>query len=94
MPQSQAIVNSPKASAYLQQLCKHWAHKLDVEFTPEQGTVTIAEGAVLRLVATDGVLEMRIMADEERLATLEKVVADHLTRFAFREALVINWIRN
>ena len=28
-----------KASGYLQQLCKHFGHKIKVEFTPETGSL-------------------------------------------------------
>lgn len=34
-----ALVPTDSASKYLQQLCKHWQHNLQVEFTPENGTV-------------------------------------------------------
>ena len=34
-----ALVPTENASRYLQQLCKHWQHNLQVEFTPEHGTV-------------------------------------------------------
>src|SRR6185437_8958296 len=38
-------VPTTHASRYLQQLCKHWAHKLDVSFTPEAGHVVFARDA-------------------------------------------------
>ena len=40
-----AAVPTAHASKYLQQLCKHWQHNLQVEFTPEHGTVTFPKDA-------------------------------------------------
>ena len=40
-----ASVPTANASRYLQQLCKHWTHNLEVEFTPEHGRVTFPRNA-------------------------------------------------
>jgi uncharacterized protein len=42
---STARVPTESASRYLQQLCKHWSHNLQVEFTPEAGTVIFPRNA-------------------------------------------------
>lgn len=87
MMMTQALVPTPHASRYLQQLCKHWAHKLEVTFTPEQGEVKMPEGAVTQMQATSGGLDVRITAlDAETLDRMKGVVSRHLDRFAFREA--------
>jgi hypothetical protein len=97
-----ARVQTANASRYLQQLCKHWSHNLQVEFTPENGTVIFprdARGAdwpgdavVTFNVAEDG-LDVRIDASVEgQLEGLKGAVARHLDRFAFREApLAFDW---
>lgn len=97
-----ARVPTGQASKYLQQLCKHWSHNLQVEFTPENGTVVFpkdARGAawpgdavVTFNVAEDG-LDVRIDASSEgQLEGLKGAVARHLDRFAFREApLAFDW---
>ncbi|MBC7987365.1 MAG: DUF2218 domain-containing protein, partial [Sphingomonadaceae bacterium] len=68
---SVARVPTTSGGRYLQQLCKHWAHNLAVEFTPERGTVTFprdARGAdwpgegVVTMVAAPDALECRIDA--------------------------------
>ena len=90
------------ASRYLQQLCKHWAHHLTVEFTPEKGKVVFPHDARGANWPGDAVLEMAARADglecwlfasdPAQLAALEGAVARHLDRFAFREApLVYDW---
>lgn len=100
-----ATAFSPTASAsrYLQQLCKHWAHNLQVEFTPDQGRVvfpavgkagSFAGEAVLTLTARADGLESRIEASEPaQLERLKKALEDHLDRFAFREApMAYGWV--
>ena len=99
---SVARVPTTHGSRYLQQLCKHWSHNLAVEFTPQAGTVTFpremrgnvfpTEG-VARMSATPDTLEVTIEGgDAAHVAQLRKVVADHLDRFAFREApLPFDW---
>ena len=99
---STALVPTTNGSRYLQQLCKHWAHNLEVEFTPERGTIVFppdargadwpGEGRVT-MVAHPGTLECRIDASvHEQLEGLKGVLASHLDRFAFREApLAFDW---
>ena len=90
-----ALVATDQASRYLQQLCKHWSHNLQVEFTPENGTVIFPKDvrgadfpgdAVVTFNAVEGGLDLRIDASSsEQLEGLKGVVARHLDRFAFRE---------
>lgn len=88
MPSSQTRVTTPLASQYLQQLCKHWGHKLKVEFTPEKGRVEFAPGRVAHFEAVRSDLRLRVEAnDEAELRHTEGVVINHLKRFAFREDL-------
>lgn len=102
MTSATATVPTASGSKYLQQLCKHWSHNLEVEFTPERGTVVFprdARGAdwpgdaVVTMAARDGALECRIDASApEQLEGLKGVLARHLDRFAFREApLRFDW---
>jgi uncharacterized protein len=93
MPASQARVPTASASRYLQQVCKHWSHKFAVEFTPQKGRIPFADGRVCDLEATDDTLTMRAQApDAEALERLQRVVVDHVKRFAFREDLgEVSW---
>lgn len=79
-------------SRYLQQLCKHWSHKGEVEFTPEAGTIAFPNGNSLTLKAHSDSLNMQVtVPDDVDLAHFQDVVDRHIIRFAFREDLVINW---
>jgi uncharacterized protein len=99
---STAQVPTQSASRYLQQLCKHWAHNLAVEFTADHGTIVFprdARGAnhpgdgLVTFDAAAEALAVRIDASSaEQLEGLKGAVARHLDRFAFREApLTFNW---
>jgi Uncharacterized protein conserved in bacteria len=99
---STARVPTANGSRYLQQLCKHWSHNLEVEFTEEKGKVVFprnARGAdwpgdaTLLLEAHADILECRLEASAgAQLDALKGVVASHLDRFAFREApLTFDW---
>lgn len=93
MPSAEAHVTTPAASQYLQQLCKHWGHKLKVEFTPHKGRVEFAPGRVAHFEAAGNDLKLRVDAnDEAELTHTETVVINHLKRFAFREDLgAVEW---
>ena len=95
MPSSTAIVPTAHASRYLQQLCKHWAHKLAVEFDATQGRVVFpkdgrgadwpADG-LFTMAAGDMALTCRVEASVDgQLQGLKGAVERHLNRFAFRE---------
>jgi Uncharacterized protein conserved in bacteria (DUF2218) len=43
MPETLARVPTPHAAKYLQQLCKHWAHRFEVDFTPDHAVVALPE---------------------------------------------------
>lgn len=93
MAQSTADVATEHASKYLQQLCKHWSHKMVTEFDPAKGRVDFPSGAQLFLEAGDARLHLKLDAPDEALERMEGVVADHLKRFAFREELVFDWAK-
>lgn len=92
MPISSATVATGNGSRYLQQLCKHWSHRFEVDFDPQQGRIKFAEGEVIELTVQPDKLDIRIEADDAaRLPELNKVVEAHIVRFAFRETLEFNW---
>ena len=58
-----ATVPTASGSRYLQQLCKHWSHKFEVAFTPEEGTIRFPEATATLTAAPDS-LVVRIEADD------------------------------
>ena len=84
-------IATPMASRYLQQLCKHFAHKLDVTFDETAGSIAFSAG-ICRLQAEDETLRISLEpVDKADLDRLQDVVVRHLIRFAFREELEIAW---
>jgi uncharacterized protein len=100
---STAKVPTKSGSRYLQQLCKHWAHNLEVEFDTANGTVRFPRNgrggdwpgdALVTFTAQDDALLCRIDASATgQLEGMKGAVARHLERFAFREApLTFEWL--
>lgn len=84
--------STANGAKYIVQLCKHWAHKFQVETTETQGVVHFP-AALVTMDAQADALQVRIEADDAETAErLKGVVASHLDRFAFREApLPFTW---
>jgi len=79
-------------SKYLQQLCKHWSHKFDVEFSENRGQVRFPSAVATIEASADALLVTIETDDSESVEQLKAVVANHLDRFAFREApLPFEW---
>jgi hypothetical protein len=80
---------------YIEQLCKHWSHTLDVRLDDEGGRVVFPketddpdypEDAIATFRATDRRLDVHLLAaTPTQLEVLCGVIDDHLNRFAFRE---------
>ena len=88
---STAEVATPHASRYLQQLCKHFAHKRPVSCDPGTGHIAFDIGGC-RLDAADARLTLSLESpDADQMVRLQAVVARHLVRFAFREELQFDW---
>jgi len=86
MPTSQAHITTASASRYLQQVCKHWSHKFAVEFTPEKGFIPFPDGRICNMEANAATLTIVAQApDDEALERLQRVIVEHVKRFAFRE---------
>ena len=76
---------TPNASKYLQQLCKHFAHKTEVSFDESAGRIGFNLGTA-EVSADAQALHVRFaeVADDKR-ADARMVIDKHLERFAFRE---------
>jgi hypothetical protein len=90
---SVARVPTGSASRYLQQLAKHWSHKMAVSFTAEAGSIAFPNGSLLAMKADSETLDLVLtVPDGEDAARMREVVASHLDRFALREApLTFDW---
>jgi hypothetical protein len=86
MPIARASVPTASAAKYVQQLCKHWSHRLEVDLAESRGVVKFP-AAVVTLEPQTHALGVTIEGQEDgEVERLKGVVASHLDRFAFREA--------
>lgn len=89
-----ARFTTERASRYLQQLCKHFAHKVPATFDEHHGEVELPHGRCV-LDADDGALTIACTAIEPaREPLLVKVIEVHLERFAWKETVELDWLRD
>ncbi|WP_339515709.1 DUF2218 domain-containing protein [Pseudomonas sp. RL_15y_Pfl2_60] len=88
---SSAFVSTDSPARYISRLCKHFAHKIPVSFDEQQGRIEFEFGLAL-LQASETGLQLSVQAGtEEQLERLKGVVASHFERFAWKEALTLDW---
>ena len=86
-----STAQTASAAKYLQQLCKHFAHKVPAEWDASSGKVSFPFGLCF-LKASQTRLEIRCEVDEEQqIGRIKHVLDDHLERFAWREKLKLEW---
>ena len=81
------------AERYLQQLIKHWSHKMATSYADGVGQVPFSDTAHATLTAhADGVAITLTSPSAEDDQRLREVIEHHIDRFAFREApLAYRW---
>jgi len=78
--------DTPNGSRYLQQLCKHFGHKVEANCTETSGFAALGFGDAT-FAASDNVLTVSIaLKDGEDPQDAQRMIDAHLARFAFREA--------
>ncbi len=88
---AEAQVRSDRASRYLVQLCKHFAHKTTADYDEVRGRVDFHPGLCV-MHATENWLTLRCEAlSAPDLHRVKDIVADHLVRFAWQEELAVVW---
>jgi uncharacterized protein len=89
---AESHITTDMASKYLKWLCGHFKIKTKTEYDDSQGTVEFAFGTCQMQAQADA-LHIRVEApDEESFSRIKYVVADHLERFARKEAIHVTWV--
>lgn len=85
-------LTTAKASGYLQQLCKHFAHKVEVTFTPTTGQIIFGFGTA-DLTASDTMLTVTLtLTSGDDFTGPKHVIDKHLAIFTHREGGVgLTW---
>ena len=85
MISSTARYPTAHASKYLQQLLKHFAHKVEVSFDETHGTAALGSGPAELWADAEG-LTVRVTGEDAKAVIGARYVIDsHLVNFAFRE---------
>ncbi len=89
--QSEAKVSSQKAQRYLAQLCKHFAHKIPVEWDQSGGQARFDMGICIMSVG-DNILTLTCSSETRKgLDCVKSIVEDHMIRFGWQENLKLEW---
>ncbi|WP_281981819.1 DUF2218 domain-containing protein [Thalassorhabdomicrobium marinisediminis] len=81
-----------QAGRYLQQLCRHFAHKVDVSSDDTSGTARFPFGPATFTATPTELVIVVTAASDEGLETARRVIDNHLKTFAFREGFTaMNW---
>jgi hypothetical protein len=87
MQQATARFETANGRKYLVQMCKHFAHKTEVEYTDEKGRCVLSPGPADMVADEEGITFIVSAEDETGLQRLQEIITRHLVRFAFRENL-------
>lgn len=93
MQTATAILNTAHAKKYLGQLCKHFAHKVEVKYSDTHGECALPPGPAT-MDADETTLRISITApDEDGLKLAKFIIDSHLKKFAFREGIEgLDWL--
>lgn len=87
MIETTAVVKTEFAAKYLVQMCKHFAHKVDVEYTDTHGECRFDGGMAIFDADAEGLHLFVKAPTEETVTWAQSAIETHLVRFAFRENL-------
>lgn len=89
---STARYPTPNAVKYVQQLARHFAHKIEVRSDADSAAFEMEAGSV-RLRAEDGAFVARVEAEDAKgIINLRYVIDKHLVIFAFRDGFTgLEW---
>lgn len=86
--------NTPTTSAslYMTKLCRHFGHKIPVEFDEQKARAEFPSGGLCLMRAEPDALYFECQApNAEEVARIRAVLEEHLVRFAPRETLQFKW---
>ncbi|MEP1765971.1 MAG: DUF2218 domain-containing protein [Sulfitobacter sp.] len=85
MPTINGYYATENASKYMQQLCKHFGHKIDVSFDTEKGWAAFEMGTAHMTATQTGLSLTCDVKDDAAIPAVQNVIDRHLEKFAFRE---------
>lgn len=77
--------DTENGSKYLQQLCKHFGHKIKVEYSETNGVCHFEMGDATLTADSTGLNVRFELENANPVEAAKSVIDNHLNRFAFRE---------
>lgn len=87
MIESTAHVKTDAGAKYLVQMCKHFAHNVEVTYSDTHGECRFDGGVAIFDADAQGLHLVVKARSEESLVWAQSAISSHLLRFAFRENL-------
>lgn len=88
----EAVIATPKASVYLQKMCKHFTHRVPAHWNTDKGKVFFDRGWCF-MSATEKALTVRCEANSDsELEDILETLKRHFDRFALKDQLVLTWL--
>ena len=92
MLEAAAYLETASGPKYLVQLCKHFAHKIEVAYSDSHGECQFIRGSCVMDADEKGLRIVVRASDGQGLAQTQEIIESHLVRFAFRERLeALDW---
>lgn len=91
MPSCDIRIKTEHASKYLQQLCKHFAHKVEVTFDKNNGCAALPPGPCTMVARPDELYIHCQSDDAQKLPMSRSIIEIHLVKFAWREEFAFDW---
>ncbi len=86
-----AVIRTEFASKYMQQLCKHFAHKVTAEYDAHKAFVELPPGPC-RMNAEGDALMVHCQSESAKgVEVMQQIIESHIVKFAWREELDIAW---
>lgn len=84
---SVANLQTEYGKKYLGQMCKHFAHKIDVSYTETHADCPMPPGPATMDADDNGITFTVTAQTEDGLAQAKYIIESHIVKFAFREKL-------
>ena len=84
-------IPTAEASNYIRKLCRHFAHKVSVTFTEQEGQVQFLQGQCLMQANAQSLNIYMQSETPEGIPAMRFIIDDHLRRFARFETLSYQW---
>lgn len=84
-------ISTTEASKYIRKLCRHFAHKVPVQFSEQDGQVQFLQGQCV-MQANAQSMSIYMQADApDGIQAMQFIIDDHLRRFVRFETLSYQW---